>query len=136
MRARERSEALLLILAVRAREQSSSLRSRPHPALRATFSCAAGEGLSVPAGGDTPEVSCRAGYWAGFSTTRVFTAPSFGIASVSAQSPPPTPKPWRFPVALPASTGDAPGVQGTGRVNGLPPPHSSRVPYDKGRGRG
>src|SRR3546814_11701258 len=86
MRARERSEALLLILAVRAREQSSSLRSRPHPALRATFSRCAGEGLSVPAGGETPEVSCRAGYWAGFSTPRVLTATSFGIASVSAQS--------------------------------------------------
>src|SRR3546814_10080444 len=54
MRARERSEALLLILAFRAREQSSSLRSRPHPALRATFSRFAGEGLSVPAGGETP----------------------------------------------------------------------------------
>jgi len=40
MRARERSEALLLTLAFGCREKgkSSSLCSRPHPALRATFS--------------------------------------------------------------------------------------------------
>src|SRR3546814_7162096 len=122
LRARERSEALLLILAVRAREQSSSLRSRPHPALRATFSRCAGEGLSVPAGGETPEGSCRAGYWAGCSTTHVLTDTSFGIASVSAQSPPPTPKSRRFTAALPASTGAAPGLPAKVRVPGLPPP--------------
>src|SRR3546814_5694986 len=127
MRARERSEALLLILAVRAREQSSSLRSRPHPALRATFSRCAGEGLSVPAGGETPEVSCRAGYWAGFSTTRVLTATSFGIASVSAQSPPPTPKSRRFTVALPTSTGAAPGVQVKVSVTGRSEEHTSEL---------
>src|SRR3546814_8270119 len=81
------------------------------------FSGAAGEGRSVPAGGETPEVSCRAGYSAGFSTTRVLTATSSGIASVSAQSPPPTPKSRRFTVALPASTGAAPGVQEIGRAH-------------------
>src|SRR3546814_127500 len=115
MRARERSEALLLILAVRAREQSSSLRSRPHPALRATFSRFAGEGLKV---------FHNAGYSAGFSTTRVLTATSSGIASVSAQSPPPTPKSRRFTVALPASTGAAPGVQVKVSVTGLLTPRS------------
>src|SRR3546814_8434655 len=47
MRARERSEALLLIfcLGLLEKSNSSSLRSRPHPALRATFSRYAGEGL-------------------------------------------------------------------------------------------
>src|SRR3546814_18078001 len=47
MRGRERSEALLLIfcLGLLEKSNSSSLRSRPHPSLRATFSRYAREGL-------------------------------------------------------------------------------------------
>ncbi|MNT99151.1 hypothetical protein D3C72_2419250 [compost metagenome] len=47
---------------------------------------------------------------------------------VSAQSPPPTPKSRRLTVALPASTGCAPGVQVKVRVTGLLTPRRLSVP--------
>src|SRR3546814_11360232 len=61
MRGRERSEALLLIfcLGLLEKSNSSSLRSRPHPALRATFSRYAGEGLLF---GGWP-TTCRQACW-------------------------------------------------------------------------
>src|SRR5690606_21103175 len=104
---------------------ASRIARRPH---RKALLPPAGEGPSVPAGGETPEVCCRAGYPAGFSTTRVLTATSSGIVPVSAQSPPPTPKSRRLTVALPASTGAAPGVQVKVSVTGLLTPRSSSVP--------
>src|SRR5690606_40446223 len=64
----------------------------------------------------------------GFNTTFVLTATASGMVSVSAQSPPPTPKARRITVALPVSTGAAPGVQVKVRVTGLLTPRSSRVP--------
>src|SRR3546814_2448772 len=58
MRGRERSEALILIfcLGLLEKSNSSSLRSRPHPSLRATFSRYAGEGLLF---GEIGRASCR-----------------------------------------------------------------------------
>ena len=64
----------------------------------------------------------------GAKTTRVLIAMASGISVVSAQSPPPTPKSSRFTLALPASTGFAPGVQVNSRVTGLSTPRSESVP--------
>ena len=64
----------------------------------------------------------------GFNTTFVLIATSLGIVEVSAQSPPPTPKSSRFTVALPVSTGCAPGVQVKVSVTGLLAPRSVSVP--------
>ena len=60
--------------------------------------------------------------------TLVLTAMAFGIRLVSAQSPPPTPKSRRLTLALPASTGCAPGVQVNVSVTGLLTPCSDSVP--------
>src|SRR5688500_14453680 len=65
---------------------------------------------------------------AGTSTTLVLMAIAFGISEVSAHSPPPTPKSRRRTVALPVSTGLAPGVQVKVRVTGLLTPRRARVP--------
>src|SRR6478672_9657386 len=59
-------------------------------------------------------------FFAGRNNTFVLIAIASGISPVSAQSPPPpTPKSSRFTVALPTSTGFAPGVQVNSRVTGL-----------------